>query len=134
MRIKNNFFLLFALIAMSMISMRANAQSVPVNPDPLPYSLPDPDHSPEGTKRTPPNFDCLPETWVSNGYLHFFGTETISSVGVVIWDEDENEVLFTTIGIQENMESTINISSLSSGSYSMFLIIEGVVYEADFVL
>ena len=134
MRKRNILFFVLSLIAMSMTSLCADAQSGPVNPDPLPYSLPDPDHAPEGVKRTPPNFDCLPETWVSDGYLHFMGTETISSVGVVIWDEDENEVLFTTIGIQENMESTINISSLSSGSYSLFLIIDGVVYEADFEL
>lgn len=123
---------MLTLMAMSVANLQAVAQSG--YEEPLTYNLPNPNHSPEGTKRNPANFDCLPETWISGGYLHFLGSEDIALAGVVIWDEYDNEVLSTSVMIVEDLVSSIDISNLSSGSYYLFIIVDGVVYEAYFEL
>lgn len=133
MRTRFSIMFMLTFFCMYMTSMRANAMLVPDSTStPLPYILPNPSHSPVGVKRSPANFDCLPETWVSCGHLHFLGTENIPNMGMIIWDEDENIVLSTSVVIVEDMESTIDISNLTSGYYELFVIVDGVVYEAHF--
>lgn len=87
-----------------------------------------------GPQHAPANYSYLPIVWLSNDTIYFEGTVTLSSVAVTICGEDDNEVLSTTLFIEANEESTIDISTLDEGYYTLYIIVNGQEFYAEFEL
>ena len=90
------------------------------------------DHVIHGTKRSPANYSYLPLTWIEDENLYFDGSVSISSIGVNIQNENGVEVLGTTIDVQQGYTTSIDISSLAEGSYTLYITIGELTFKAEF--
>lgn len=85
-------------------------------------------------KHAPANYSYLPITWVENGALYFQGITSISSISVSIQDENGQEVLSTTINIQQGVTTSVDISALTSGDYTLYIVVNDLTFFAEFEL
>lgn len=82
----------------------------------------------------PVDYSYLPITWVEDGVLYFQGTTSIPSMSMSIKDEVGTEVLNTTVNIQQGVTTSVNVSTLSSGTYTLYIIVNNITFFAEFDL
>ena len=95
---------------------------------------PKPSKPVSGAQKSPADYSYLPIVWLSIDTIYFEGTVTLSSVAVAICDEDDNEVLSTTLFIEANEESTIDISTLDEGYYTLYIMVNDQEFYGEFEL
>lgn len=120
---------LFASVSSFRIPSTAKA-----NDDPLKYKRDKGNDSNHGTPRMPVDYSYLPITWVEDGVLYFQGTTSIPSMSMSIKDEVGTEVLNTTVNIQQGVTTSVNVSTLSSGTYTLYIIVNNITFFAEFDL
>lgn len=91
-------------------------------------------NSPNRPKHAPANYSYLPITWLEDGALYFQGTTSIPSVDVIVKDEDDVEVLATSIDVQQGVTVSVDVSSLGSGSYTLYIIVNDLEFYTSFEL
>ena len=95
---------------------------------------PKPSKPVSGAQKSPADYPYLPIVWLSNDTIYFEGTVILSPVAVTICDEDDNEVLSTTLFIEANEVSTIDISTLDEGYYTLYIMVNGQEFYGEFEL
>ena len=95
----------------------------------------DKDHnSPNTPRHAPANYSYLPITWLEDGALYFQGTTSIPSVSVSVKGEDDEEVLTTSMDVQQSVTTSVDVSSLGSGSYTLYIIVNDLEFYTAFDL
>lgn len=90
--------------------------------------------NPGSPKHAPANYSYLPITWIEDDALYFQGTTSIPSMSVSIQDENGQEVLSTTINVQQGVTTSVDISTLSSGDYTLYIVVNDLTFLAEFEL
>lgn len=84
--------------------------------------------NPKPTKQNPPVSLYLNETTQS---IDFYGSEN-ASVTYYIYDEEEQVVSSGNILLSEQGQASVNVGMLCEGTYTVFIIVDGVAYEGEF--
>lgn len=91
-------------------------------------------HTTRGTQRSPVNVTNLPITWIEGSFIHFEWTSNISSVDIYIRNNFgvlEDEYTYESVS---GRHTTIDVSNLEEGTYTLYISILGQLFQGSFIL